>query len=343
MDPIAAISAAQPTFSTAAAEQALAANFGLRGALQPLLSERDQNFRVTTDDDRVFVFKIANHTESPVTTDFQIRALLHVEQQHCPVRTPVIQRTVAGDVSVQLFAGEIAHVSYVPGELLSAVDTSPQLAANLGRSAAQLDLALAGFAHAGENQSLMWDMQRAERLRDLLQFIADTELRARVGRCIDDFVQRAKPLLPELRCQIIHADLHGDNVLVDAANNDAVAGVIDFGDMLRGPIIMEVAIAAAYLRSLEGDALRLIAPFVAGFNQVIPLHAVEIELLFDLVRARLAATISILRWRAAKRGTADKYSRDYMQSERSAETFLGRLDALGRDAFSARMRSACGH
>jgi len=76
---------------------------------------------------------------------------------------------------------------------------------------------------------------------------------------------------------------------------------------------------------------------------VIPLHAVEIGLLFDLVRARLAATISILRWRAATRGTADKYSRDYMQSERSAETFLGRLDELGRDAFTARMRSACGH
>lgn len=346
MDPIAAISAAEPAFSATAAAAALSANFGLRGTLQSLLSERDQNFRVTTDDNRAFVFKIANHTESPVTTDFQIQALLHLERQRCPVTTPVIQRTVNGDVSVQLFAGEVAHVSrvvsYLAGELLSAVDTSPQLAANLGRSAAQLDLALAGFEHAGQNQSLLWDMQRAERLRDLLHFVTEADVRVAVGRCVDDFATRAKPVLPDLRCQVIHADLHGDNVLVDAADNDSVAGVIDFGDMLRAPMIMEVAIATAYLPSVEGDALRLIAPFVAAFNQVIPLHDVEIGLLFDLVRTRLAATIAILHWRAATRGPDDVYSRDYMLSERSAEAFLVRLDTLGREAFTQRVHSACG-
>ena len=344
MDPIAAISTAPPCFSEAAAAQALASSFGLRGTLQPLLSERDQNFRVTTEDDRVFVFKIANRMESPVTADFQIRALLHVEGQRCPVATPVIQRTVSGGVSVQLLAGEIAHVSrvvsYLPGKLLSAVTISPQLAANLGRCAAHLDLALAGFEHAGENQALLWDLQRADRLRELLPFVTPPDLNAAVARCIDDFEARAKPMLRDLRQQVIHADLHGDNVLVEAEDHDAVAGVIDFGDMLRAPVIMEVAIAAAYLRALEGDALRLIVPFVASFDEVMPLLDIEVELLFDLVRARLAASISILRWRAALRGADDEYSRDYMLGERSAETFLARLDALGRDAFTQRMRSA---
>jgi Ser/Thr protein kinase RdoA (MazF antagonist) len=345
MDAITAISTAQPELSEARALELLAENFGLRGKLRPLLSERDQNFRVTTDDGRVFVFKIANSAESPVTTDFQIQALLHIESRRCPVATPQLQRTVAGDVALSLRIDDVTHVSrvvsYLPGELLSTVATSPPLARHLGQCAAHLDLALSDFGHAGESQTLLWDMQRADRLCDLLQYIADTGLRAAVARCIDDFNARVQPLLPGLRRQIIHADLHGDNVLVRAGDRDTVAGVIDFGDMLRAPLIMEVAIAAAYLRAIDGDELRLIAPFVAGFNGVIPLDEAETGLLFDLVRARLSATISILRWRSAKRGAADPYSRDYMQSERSAETFLARLDILGRDAFTERVRFAC--
>jgi Ser/Thr protein kinase RdoA (MazF antagonist) len=345
MDAITAISTAQPELSEARALELLAGNFGLRGKLQPLLSERDQNFRVTTDDGRGFVFKIANSSESPVTTDFQIQALLHIESRNCPVATPQLQRTVTGDVALSLRIGDVTHVSrvvsYLPGELLSTVAMSARLAEELGQCAAHLDLALADFAHAGEGQTLLWDMQRADRLRDLLQYISDTGLRAAVAGCIDDFNAHVQPLLPGLRRQIIHADLHGDNVLVRADKHDSVAGVIDFGDMLRAPLIMEVAIAAAYLRAVDGDALRFIAPFVAGFNEVIRLDGVETDLLFDLIRARLSATISILRWRSAMRGAADQYSRDYMQSERTAETFLARLDELGRDAFTERMGSAC--
>jgi Ser/Thr protein kinase RdoA (MazF antagonist) len=241
--------------------------------------------------------------------------------------------------------GDVAHVgrvvSYLSGELLSTLDTSPRLAASLGQSAAHLDLALADFRHAGEGQTLLWDMQRADRLRELLQYIGDTELRAAVGGCIDDFDVRVKPLLPALRQQVIHADLHGDNVLVSSNDCDSIAGVIDFGDMLRAPLVIEVAVAAAYLRAIDGDALRLIAPFVAGFNKIIALQETETGLLFDLVRARLAATISILRWRAATRGKAAQYSRDYMLSERTAETFLARLNDPGRDAFTARIQAAC--
>ena len=345
MDAITAISTAQPELSEARALQLLAENFGLRGKLKPLLSERDQNFRLTADDGPVFVFKIANSSESPVTTDFQIRALLHIESRRCPVATPRIRRSVAGEVSEQLCVGDVTHVSrvvsYLAGELLSDVVTSPRLAAHLGQCAAELDLALADFAHPGENQPLLWDMQRVDRLREFLQYIADAKLRATVGACIDDFDARVKPRLPALRQQVIHADLHGDNVLVCSDNHNRVAGVIDFGDMLRAPLIMEVAIAAAYLRDLDGDSLRLIAPFVAAYNEVIPLHEVEIGLLFDLVRARLCATISILRCRSAMRGAADQYSQEYMQSERTADTFLLRLNELGRDAFTERMQSAC--
>lgn len=332
-----AISSPQPEFSESAAKRTLAAEFGLDGALSPLVSERDQNFRVSMADGRQFVFKIANRAESSVTTDFQIKALLHIEQMQCSVATPRIVRTLAGNDSALIHDGDVAYVcrvvSYLQGTLLSEISTSPQLAQKLGECAARLDMAMADFGHQGDSPLLLWDLQRAAELRDLLSYIEVAELRAAVTACLDDFDARVQPALLELRRQVIHSDLHGDNVLAESQQQTAIVGVIDFGDMVRAPLIMEVAVAASYLRSEDGDALSLIAPFVAAYNSVLPLRADELELLFDLVRARLAATISILRWRVAQRGQDDEYSSLNEQSESDAETFLLRLDSLGRGEF----------
>ncbi len=332
-----AISSPQPEFSEADAKRTLASEFGLDGELVPLVSERDQNFRVSMADGRQFVFKIANCVESSVVTDFQIKALLHVEEMQCPVATPKVMRTLAGDDSALIYDGEVAHVcrvvSYLQGTLLSELSMRPKLAQNLGECAAKLDLAMADFRHPGDSPLLLWDLQRAAGLRDLLSYIEPAELRAAVTACLDDFDMRVAPALPALRRQVIHSDLHGDNVLADAQQQDLIAGVIDFGDMVRAPLIMEVAVAASYLRSEDGDALSLIAPFVVAYNSLLPLQADEIKLLFDLVRARLSATISILRWRVAQRGADDEYTSLYSQGESDAESFLLRLDSLGRDEF----------
>ncbi|MGI9271776.1 MAG: phosphotransferase [Woeseiaceae bacterium] len=333
-----ALSVPQPQFSEAVAHRTLAQDFGLEGELTPLVSERDQNFRLTTADGRRFVFKIANSSESKETTDLQIKVLLHIESRHCPVNTPILCRTLSGHESSEIIAGDMAHVcrvvSYVPGTLLSDVDRSPTLAESFGQSAARLDLALQDFSHPADSQTLLWDLQRAGELRALLTHVQEPELLAAVSRCLDDFEQIVEPALPSLRRQVIHADLNPDNVLADSDDHEKVAGVIDFGDMTRAPLVVEVAVAAAYLRVDAVDALAFVQPFVAGFHGILPLQREELGLLFDLIRIRLAATITILRWRAATRGHDDDYSRQFLQSERSAEVFLARIDAMGRSAFS---------
>jgi Ser/Thr protein kinase RdoA (MazF antagonist) len=333
-----AISSPSPQLSESAAKRTLALEYGLDGELLSLVSERDQNFRVSMTDGRQYVFKIANRVESGVITDFQIKALLHIEKAHCPVATPRIVRTLAGNDSALIYDGDVAHVcrvvTYLQGTLLSELSMNPQLAHKLGECAARLDMAMADFEHQGDSPQLLWDLQRAAELRDLLSYIEAAELRAAVTACLDDFDARVQPALPALRRQIIHSDLHGDNVLADSQQQDVIVGVIDFGDMVRAPLIMEVAVAASYLRSEDDDALSLITPFVVAYHSLLPLQANEIELLFDLVRARLAATISILRWRVAQRGQDDDYTSLNGQVESDAETFLLRLESLGRSEFS---------
>ena len=49
--------------------------FGLNGKLFPLDSERDHNFRISTEDGEQFVIKIANSAEDPADIDMQLKAL----------------------------------------------------------------------------------------------------------------------------------------------------------------------------------------------------------------------------------------------------------------------------
>jgi len=341
IDPLHAISVPQPVFGEAIVRAYLADNFALDGELQSLVSERDQNFRVITPSQERYVFKIANRSEPHIATDFQIKALLHLEAKGCDVPTPRVLRTCDGEDSATIGEADNAHlcrvVSFLPGELLSNVDTTPQLAHHFGGCAARLDKALADFEHPGQAQSLLWDLQRASELRPLLSYIEDEALRDAARMSLDDFDARVLPALRGLRRQVVHSDLHGDNVLV---SGDQIAGVIDFGDMLNAPLIMEVAVASAYLRPGEDqqDSLRLVGPFVAAYNAELPLLDAEIGLLYDLVRARLVATVAILYWRSATRGADDDYSSQNLSGERDAESFLLRLAALGRDDFTRQLK-----
>ncbi len=119
-----------------------------------------------------------------------------------------------------------------------------------------------------------------------------------------------------------------------------MTGFIDFGDMLRAPLVVDVAVAASYLRVFEDEVLRFILPFVAGYHSVTNLNEPELELLFDLIRARLVTTVSMLFWRLSARSEDDAYRQSTLRQESGAQNFLARLDDLGRNAFTQNLRKA---
>jgi len=233
-------------------------------------------------------------------------------------------------------------VSFVPGIPMSTVEPGPELAGKLGASFAALDCALHGYEHDNDQSLLLWNLLRAMELRDLQSGIASKDLRTSVGACLDDFERNVLPRIPLLRSQVIHGDLNPDNVLVMEDGRDSIAGVIDFGDIAQGPIVFEVAIAASYLRA-GADPAALVGPFVAAYNNGLTLDVAELEMLFDLVRTRLATTITIQHWRGAIIGEDDAYARANMQGGSAAASFLARLDSMTRDAFTDRLLRACGH
>ena len=323
-----------PAFEASQVAAAVASQFGLEGDYRPLVSERDQNFHLRANDGRQYVVKVTGALEDPLFTDFQVAALRHLESCR-ELQLPRVVATLDGQATGSITRGGTRHrlrvVSYVAGEPLASTPVDTALARNFGVALARLDKGLRGLEHEGDRPDLLWDLQRALELRPLLDSIDDVDAREAVAGAIDDFAGRVVPAIPALRAQVIHADANPENVLVDAARSD-VAGFIDFGDMLRAPLVFEVAIAAAYLRGSKSP-LELIAPFVAGYQEVTPLQALELELMHDLVRARLATTITLLYWRLQARDRDDPYRQKALAVEGGAHVFLASVDGVGRDAF----------
>jgi Ser/Thr protein kinase RdoA (MazF antagonist) len=337
-DALTSIAAAPPNLPAELLHELLAEHYGICGQLKTLVSERDQNVLVEAEDGIRFVFKVASATEDALVTDFQVQALRHLASARIDATVPQIQNSRSGGSTISLRYDGIKYiarlVSFVEGDMLAAQPVTPGLANSLGEKLAILDAGLAGFEHAGDRQLLLWDMQRASELGSILHHIDDANTQDTVFGALQDFEERAPGLFPELRQQVIHGDANPGNVVLGAAN-ESVHGFIDFGDMIRAPLIVDVAITAAYLRVAAGSPTALIAPFVAAYQQHTPLTGPELELLYFLVRTRLATTVAILYWRIADRDVDDPYRRQSLASEADAIHFLRRLDALGPRAFQA--------
>jgi len=332
----AAISTDAPTFPQAEVAAAVEAQFGLSGDYAPLVSERDQNFQLKTSDGKQFVVKVTSRVEDAASTDFQIEALLHLEGAG-DVRVPSVVRTVDGKSSGSIDGAKASYrlriVTWVDGVQLETIGVDENLATEFGKALARLDRALHGYSHPGENPVLLWDLQRVAELRQLLDCIDDVSIREAVERTMSDFEQNVLPAMSDLRYQVIHSDANPENTLV----RNGEFGFIDFGDIIRAPRIFDVAIASSYLRRLDDNPTALIESFVAGYHSEVPIETTEADLLFDLVRARLATTITLLYWRLEARDEDDPYRQKTLELESGASQFLQLLDRIGRTAFRKKL------
>lgn len=330
MKSLRAIEALPPNLPLAVIAQAVKQQFGLAGDYEQLISERDQNFRLTRADGQRFVVKVTSLQEPAQTSDLQLGALRHLAG--ADIEVPSIVYTQAGATHGFVDTRDGRHrlrvVTWVDGDSLLEAGIDTTQAARLGAALGRLDTALQGYSCPGDNPVLLWDLQRAGELRPLVEFIDDEAIRRRVLCVIDDFAAHVEPTA--LPTQVIHGDANPENVLVTRAG----IGFIDFGDMVRAPRIFDVAIAAAYLRSDGDDPLVFVRPFIEAYHATAPLRDDETRLLFDLVRARLATTITLLYWRLRDRSTDDDYRRKSLAVERTASRFLAALDGLGREIFN---------
>jgi 4-aminobutyrate aminotransferase-like enzyme/Ser/Thr protein kinase RdoA (MazF antagonist) len=283
-----------PRFDARAAEQLALDLYGVTGVATPLTSERDQNFLIATTAGERIVLKIANALETRAMLHAQQAAMMHVAGDGI---VPHIIPQLNGDTiaSVGGPGGEqhlVWAVSYLPGTLLASTTwRSHALLSDFGRRIGMLSRELADFDHDAVHRDFHWDLARGRQvIAQYRPLIADELLGATIDLAIARFDEYVAPILPSLRQSAVHNDLNDCNVLV---NGDAVAGILDFGDMVWSYTIADLAIASAYACLDAVDPLVDIATLARGYNAVRPLSDDELSALFGLIMLRLCTSACV--------------------------------------------------
>jgi Ser/Thr protein kinase RdoA (MazF antagonist) len=274
-----------PGFDVDSAIQMAERLFGLRATARVLPSERDQNFLLTEERGERFVLKIANALESREILEAQNAALDHLRERvsFCPRVVP--------NVCGEMISGEEGHqhyvrlVTYLAGEPLAlATPHSPELLHDFGRKLGQLDRALADFDHPAVHRDFHWDLANGNRVIDQhAGLISDSRLRAWILKCRFE-------MNTDLRRSVIHGDANDYNVLVEG---DRVVGIIDFGDMVHSWTVGDLAVALAYVVLGKDDPVVTASHVIAGYTGEFALLQEEREVLWKLVRLRLAMSVCL--------------------------------------------------
>ncbi len=312
---------APPPRFTAEEIAAIAAElFGLSGQASDLGSERDQTFLID-DGAAGGVLKISNLGEDAAVLDLEAQAIEHISRvdPDLPVARLRASNTYEGHF-VRLF------------ERLHGHEGGPELddraLFDYGATHARLNLALRGFFHPAAARNLLWHLQSAAELRPLASAIPDESRRRLVEKILDRYEQRVAPRWPMLRAQVVHGDLNLDNVLLDGQGR--ISAIVDFGDVGFSAQVADFAVGLASLvrGRPNDDVVRAARLAIDGYQSRIPLEPLELELLGDLVAARLAAIVTISAWRV------ERYPENaaYIQAwDDDSWKLLEQFDAYGSD------------
>ena len=323
-----------PRFTPDDAARIAADLFGLRATAAALGSERDQAF-LLEGGEAGGVLKVSNPGEDAAVLDFEEAAIAHVAavDPELPVARLIAPRAAFDGHEVRLF--ERRHGLKAGPEL---EDSAVRALAEMH---ARLCLALRSFFHPAAGRELLWNLRATPQLRPLLTEIGDHARRALVARTLDRYEERVQPRWEHLRAQVAHGDFNLDNLLVD--ERGAVTGILDFGDCCHTALAADFAIALASIlrgRPVE-DAFRVARIALDGFASRLPLEELELELLGDLVAARLAAIVSISAWRSRRYPENSAYIEAWDDDSWRLLEFLDRLapDEVARE-LGARRRPA---
>jgi 4-aminobutyrate aminotransferase-like enzyme/Ser/Thr protein kinase RdoA (MazF antagonist) len=347
---------ARPSVSDDDAVEIAAAAFGVSArTARDLGSERDRAFVLLGDGGPLAVLKVSNPSEDPAVLDMEAAAALHVTAVDPGSRVALPWRSAsAGDpgparpedepalLRARFSDGDVAYwarlYDVLPGSSrIVASELSDAALVAWGDTAARLAQALRAFFHPRARRAMAWDVQHALSARSMLRDIRDSNARAVVARVLDEFEQRATPVWPRLRAQVVHGDLTVDNTLTDASG--FITGIVDFGDMSHTALVTDLA---SVLDSLsdgrEGDELFRVARLVLdGYERRVELEDLELEVLAVAWAARSALTIAISSWRTAQGLEEPEFAERY---NAGCLRMLETIEAEGFDAVARRLGAA---
>jgi len=306
-----------PDFSIIDAEKIALDHFGINGSAEPLVSDRDQNFRVKSSNE-AFVLKISNSMEHIDVLDMQNEAIQYIHQNNPDIELtyPIVSK--AGQKIIQIEKNELSYqvrlLKYVKGEFLNDLKYDSNMLFDLGKFLACLDLALNGFDHVAAHRSFIWNARCTNELSALIdQNKNDQKM---INHYLDHYNSHVLINDQHLVKMVIHNDGNDHNILINPSGK--INGIIDFGDMIYSYRVLEPAVSMAYVAIEKDNPLPLIGSLLKGYNKIIPLNFYELKSVVYLMCIRLCISISMATYRK-KLFPENKY---LIISESKARKFL---------------------
>lgn len=322
-------------------QAALHTVWGIEATLSPLDGEYDLNFLAAGAQDYVLKVMRAGCAEDFI--DLQCCALGHIAQHTTNVRVPKVIATTNGQSFVALPDENgterlVWLLEKIDGTMLANFEPKTlALFEDIGRAGGEVDKALANFEHTSLVRDFKWNLSQADWIVDQLDILDGTR-RDLVAEICAGFAA-IQPALAALPNVAIHNDANDYNIIIAGSLDSAphVAGLIDLGDICASPRICDLAITCAYAALDHPDPEDVIAAVVAGYHAAYPLSTAEIDLIWPLLRMRLAVSV-VNSTRMASQAPHDPY---ITISQAPAWAFL-EGDHVNAERIALRLRAACG-
>ncbi len=180
-------------------------------------------------------------------------------------------------------------LSFLPGVFFGDTKHTKKLFQSFGLFLAELDIKLKTFKnYTIQARQWEWDLQYFDLNKKYIRDIDDAKNRNIVKYFFNEFEEIIRPLIPELRKQIIHNDANEWNVLVQ---EEEISGIIDFGDLAYSFLINELAIAITYACYDKENPIEWAVVIVKSYHKKLPLEEKEIQILYYLIAARLCTSV----------------------------------------------------
>ncbi len=302
-----ALMAGVPHVSPVQAERIALDAFGWKAKATALPGERDANFLLSTPGGERFVLKVANVVEGSASISLQQSVLTHLQErlQFVPRVLPLLTGGLSTEVrlsdatpgSPPCFVWAMSHL---PGVPLAAIPRQrPALLEDVGRAAGALSVALAGFDHPTLRRPFHWDLTRGvEVVRLHRSLITDADTLAAIDELSGKAEQSILDVASALPVRALHNDLNDHNILIHRSResltlHQSVSGIVDFGDMVRGYCVAELAVTLAYAMLGKEDPVAAAADIVRGYHTQSALSEDELHALFALSCLRMCMSLCI--------------------------------------------------
>jgi 4-aminobutyrate aminotransferase-like enzyme len=314
--------------------------FGIKILNTKMLDGYDnKNYHITTEVED-FIYKTYSYSEAlKDTVEAENEVLLYLQREfdsYIPKPIPFKDKSYVKLVDSANGKVISRMLSFLKGEFLGKAKHTPALFESLGTFLATLDIQLKDLKnYTIQARKWEWDIQYFDLNKKYISAIPDVKDRNVVHYFFQQFEEIVRPVIPELRKQVIHNDANEWNILVKEGK---ISGIIDFGDVAHSFLINELAIAITYGCYDKEHPLEWAVILIKAYHQVLPLEVKELKILYYLIAARLCTSVC----NSAHARKADPDNAYASVSEKSAWKMLYRWLAINPIQAENEFRKAAG-